>query len=65
MTVNALPATVAVAVRPLVDVFAAALNVSVPGPVPDPLVKLTKLLGADVHEHPACVFTVIVPPPPV
>ncbi len=55
-----MPATVIVTERALVDALAATANAAVPGPVPEPL-AVTKPAPLDVHAHPACVFTEIVP----
>jgi hypothetical protein len=67
VTVNVWPAMVRVPVRELVFGFAAALNPTVPVPLPlAPLVTVNHdvLLLTPVHAHPACVVTVIVPVPP-
>jgi hypothetical protein len=55
-------------VRGLVLVLAAALKLAVPPPVPvAPLVSVNHavLLLTPVHEHPACVVTVVRPLPPL
>jgi hypothetical protein len=66
VTVNVWPATVNVAVRVAVVVFAAALNATGPAPVPlapDVTVSHAAPLAA-VHAHPVGAVTVTVPDPP-
>jgi hypothetical protein len=61
------PATVSVPVRDCVDVLAAALNVTVPLPLPAaPAVTASHdvALPDAVHVHPAGVVTVVDPEPP-
>jgi hypothetical protein len=63
--VNVCPAIVSVPVRELVSVFASALNVTEPLPVPVvPAVTVSQptLLVAD-HEQPAPAVTAVVPVP--
>ena len=66
VTVKVWPATVSVAVRDAVVVFAAALNVT--GPVPLPLVPAVTVTHAAVlaavHAHPVGAVTVTEPEPP-
>ena len=66
VTVNVLPAIVSVPVRPVVDVFAADVKLTVPLPVPAaPAVTVihAALLTA-VHAHPVPAVTVVLPAPP-
>jgi hypothetical protein len=66
-TVNVWPAMVSVPVRELVFGFAAALNATVPVPVPlAPLVTVSQAVSllTPVHAHPASVVTVVDPVPP-
>jgi hypothetical protein len=64
--VNVVPAIVSVPTRLVVAVFAATLNVTVPGPEPDaPVTMVTHVaLLAAVHAQPAPAVTVLVPVPP-
>jgi len=64
--VNVRPAIVNVPLRSLPVVFAAAVKLTVPFPVPvDPLVMVIQLaLLAAIHSHPDCVVTATVPVPP-
>src|SRR4051794_30645245 len=66
LTVKACPPTVSVADRVDADVFAAAVKLTVPLPVPlAPAVIVTQpALLADVHEQPAVVVTATLPEPP-
>ena len=67
VTGDVCPATVSVADRAEVEVFAAAVKLTVPLPEPlEPAVIVTHpaLLPA-VHEHPAVVVTAALPDPPV
>ena len=61
-----LPATVSVAVRDAVVVFADTLKLTVPFPLPlAPMITVTHAaLLVAVHEHPAAVVTATVPEPP-
>jgi hypothetical protein len=67
VTVNAWPAMVRVPVRELVFGFAAALNATVPLPLPlAPLVTVSHdvSLLTPVHAHPAGAVTAVEPVPP-
>jgi hypothetical protein len=66
VTVNVAPAIVSVPVRPVVTVFAATLNPTLPGPDPDaPLVSVIQAaLLLAVHAQPAPAVTVLLPVPP-
>ena len=66
LTVNVCPATVSVADRADVAVFAAAVKLTEPLPEPDaPAVIVTHpALLAAVHEQPAVVVTATLPEPP-
>jgi uncharacterized protein YhhL (DUF1145 family) len=66
VTVKLRPAIVSVAVRAAVVVFAAAVKVTVPLPVPfDPAVTVTQLAPlVAVHAHPVVVVTATLPVPP-
>jgi hypothetical protein len=66
VTVNVWPATVSVADRVEVEVFAAAVKLTVPLPEPlDPAVTVTHpALLAAVHEQPAAAVTATLPEPP-
>ncbi len=67
VTVNVWPATVSVPLRGVVLGLAAALNATVPFPLPlAPLVTVSQdvLLLTPVHEHPAAVVTLVEPVPP-
>ena len=64
--VTAWPAIVSVPVRELVDVFAAALKATVPGPVPVPPLEIVSQVAplVAVQPQPAAVVTVEEPGPP-
>jgi hypothetical protein len=67
VTVNVCPPIVSVPLRELALVFAAALNATVPVPVPlAPLVTVSQdaLLLTPVQSHPVAVVTVVDPVPP-
>ncbi len=66
VTVKVRPAIVSVAALDVDEVFGAAVNATVPDPVPvAPLVIVTQdALLADVHVQPAAVVTATVPLPP-
>jgi hypothetical protein len=68
VTVNVWPPIVSVPVRGLVFGFAAALNATVPPPLPvAPLVTVSQdvSLLTPVHAQPASVVTVVDPVPPL
>jgi hypothetical protein len=66
VTVNVEPAIVSVPVRLVVDVLAATLNPTVPGPEPDAplLTVIHDALLVALHPHPVPAVTVLVPVPP-
>jgi len=57
VTVTLLPATVIVALRGVLDVFAVRVNVTVPGPEPPPLIVSHDGAPDADHGHPDCVVT--------
>lgn len=64
VTLTARPATVSVAVRDVVPVFAAIVKAVEPDPGPEPVSVIQLAPSVADHAHPACVVTAIVPVPP-
>ena len=61
VTLTVRPATVSVAVRDVVPVFAAIVNAVVPDPGPEPVSVIQLTLSVADHAHPVCVVTAMVP----